>query len=179
MKQGTRVWWKSSPQSPWKITLYFEMHSQRGTDLHSLAEFTDTCFFVGWLLFPWWLYWQGWMLCRALLVFSVCGQEIQGGKPWWFLSFLTSGILQRSGPLQGKIKSHSYDYSSVKLCDNRAAGTRPLCQVSAHKQSHWSLSGTLYMFDVKSVHKSLEDQGLDCTLCASQYTSRKSQSQHL
>lgn len=111
MKQGKRVWWKSSPQR-WKITLYFEMHSQRGTDLHSLAEFTDTCFFVGWLLFPWWLYWQGWMLCRALLVFSVCGQEIQGGKPWWFLSFLTSGILQRSGPLQGKIKSH--DYSSVK-----------------------------------------------------------------
>lgn len=66
-----------------------------------------------------------------------------------------------------------------RLCDNRAAGTHPLCQVEAHKQSHRSLSGTLYMLDAKSVHKSLDDQGLDCTLCALQYTSRKSQRQHL
>lgn len=58
---------------------YFEVHLQGGTDLHSLGDITNTCFFVGWVLFPW-LYWQGWMLCRAQHVFSVCGQEIQEGS---------------------------------------------------------------------------------------------------
>lgn len=106
-----RIRWKSSPQSPWKITLILKCtHKEGQSFLHSLGDFTNTCFFVGWVLFPW-LYWQGWMLCRAQHVFSVYGQEIQGGeqkhgaKHWWFLSFLTSDILlQRSGLLQGKIK---------------------------------------------------------------------------
>lgn len=48
-----KMQWKSSPQTPRINQAYFEVHSQRGADLHSPGDFRSSCFSVGWVLFLW------------------------------------------------------------------------------------------------------------------------------